>query len=129
MIDLDPSMLNQQLKAFIQGFTFLSRDALHIYGGLIFYLAWRLIFRNKYRMLPLFIIAAFTLINEGFDLHYYHEKLGYYRYTAGLADFFNTLFVPVVLHLSLNFQRTGNRFIPDSILARPRSREEIRELP
>ena len=63
--------LNQEIKSFIEGFTFLSRDVLHVYGGAFAFLFRVVVLKNKKRILGLFLIFAAALLNETLDGFYY----------------------------------------------------------
>lgn len=95
-----PSII-QELKSFVQSFTFLSRDVLHIYGGVIFFLLWCLIFKHKYKFVSLFIIGFTAISNELFDLIYYYDKLGHYRWLDSSIDIVNTLLLPIIFFIFL----------------------------
>mgnify|MGYP000114880462 CR=1 FL=1 len=100
--------LNHLLKSFISDFTFLSKDVLHVYGGVFFIIFWLLIFKGKYRYLSLAVLAALAIGNEVLDTLYYSQKELQVNWPESLSDIFNTIFLPILM---LFFLRFKNRII------------------
>lgn len=99
----------QEFKSVIQEVTFLSRDVLHIYGGVIFFLFWKMFFKEKYPKFPLLIISIIIFFNETLDLFYYYNKSGCVKWGNSLEDVINTLFLPCVLYLFLKYKYYTDR--------------------
>lgn len=96
--------LFHELKAIFAESTFFSRDALHIYGGVFFYLFWISIFKNKRSVAPLVLIFLAVFINEWFDILHSLDSSGKIIWEASLVDFINTLLLPLVLYIFLKYQ-------------------------
>jgi hypothetical protein len=62
--------INQELKSIIEGLTFLSRDMLHVYGGILFLLLWTLFFKNQKVYIGLILVFFMAIVNEYFDIEY-----------------------------------------------------------
>lgn len=98
-------ILNQQIKNFIKDYTLLSSELLHVYAGILIYLVWLIIFKNKYSTYCLLGIVLAALVNEVLDLKYYFDKIGRLKWMASLFDIFHTLFLPFIMHGFLKFYR------------------------
>jgi len=99
---MDLVSLQQDIKSTIDTFSFLSRDVLHVYGGVTLYLLWQFFFQNK--KIRLFFILLFTLacINEIFD-HLSHNNIAQnINWDESLSDVFNTIALPIILHVFYN---------------------------
>lgn len=96
----------QALKLDIVGFTGLSKDALHIYVGLVVWLLAAALFRRSIGTLrPWLAVLVVACVIEGFDAFDDWVQLGRWRYMASLHDVVNTLFWPTVLSLLARFTR------------------------
>ena len=94
--------LNQELKSLIEEFTFLSRDVLHVYGGMFAFLSWLIIFKYKKRILGLLLIFVAAVINEVLDGFYYFEQSGRIHWAESISDIFNTVFTPLIFYFFLH---------------------------
>lgn len=99
----------QSIKLAIVAATGLSKDALHIYVGMLVYLglntaAWR--FRPCLGWLAVLIVAC---AGEWVDRRDDIASLGYWRWQASLHDILNTLFWPTVLTLLWLLKRAQMR--------------------
>lgn len=95
----------QQIKIYIETFTGLERDALHIYAGLMVFFIVALLHRRQlksiYALLAVFIIAiGAELLDARDDLINY----GHWRFGASLHDIINTSFWPTIIYLSAKFK-------------------------
>jgi hypothetical protein len=89
----------QEFKIYIN-LTDLTRDALHIYAGL-------LIFLDKRQLKSIWALFAVVLIAIGAELLDARDDLinyGYWRFDASLHDILNTIFWPLVLWLIAKFK-------------------------
>lgn len=82
----------------------LSKDALHIYVGLIVFLAAAVVLRKPLRsIVPWFAVVAIAIAGEALDMDDDIASLGHWRWGASLHDVLNTLFWPTVLMLLAKF--------------------------
>ena len=92
--------LYQNVKLHILSFCHLSKDAAHIYIGLIVFLVYVLLFRKRLgsfkALVPVLLIAVGM---ELLDLRDDFNALGNLRWGASLHDILNTLFWPTVIVL------------------------------
>lgn len=100
----------QAIKLAIVSVTGLSKDALHIYVGLmVFFAAMRIFRRQVHRFMPLLAVFIVACCGEGLDMRDDLHSLGYWRWDASLHDVINTLFWPFVIALLM---RKGWLFKP-----------------
>ena len=98
--------LVQSFKLSIVGFSGLSKDALHVYAGLMVWLLAAALFRKSITTLrPWLAVLVVALGIEAFDAFDDWVDLGRWRYRASLHDIVNTLFWPTVLALLARFTR------------------------
>jgi len=94
----------QSAKLAIVSATGLSKDALHIYAGLLILLSAAFITRSQLRSLKPWLAVLFvTAIGEVIDMRDDLLSLGYWRWSACLHDMVNTLIWPTVLVLLARF--------------------------
>ncbi len=92
------------LKVFIESYTGLEKDALHIHAALLIYMLAMFVFRqNRRSRFPWLVVLAFELANEAFDLRRNYADLGKPDYLGALAwgetikDLWNTMLWPTIL--------------------------------
>ncbi|HCO08131.1 MAG TPA: hypothetical protein DIT34_07455 [Acinetobacter ursingii] len=95
----------QEFKIYIVNLIDLTRDALHIYVGLLvfFYVA----FLDKRQLKSIWALFAVVLTAIGAELLDARDDLinyGYWRFDASLHDILNTIFWPLVLWLIAKFK-------------------------
>ena len=95
--------INQNIKSIIEEITFLSRDVLHIYGGVLFFMLWILVFKKKKQAFCLLIIYTIAIFNEILDISFYLNRKNRIDWTESIIDLFNTVFLPTLLFLFLNY--------------------------
>lgn len=85
-------------KIFIEAYTGLERDALHIHFALLAYLLALALFRQSRRSrLPWLTILAFEILNELFDLRRQQLSGSPLDWAESLKDLWNTMLWPTVL--------------------------------
>jgi hypothetical protein len=90
----------QTIKLIILSVTGLSRDALHIYTGLIVMFGTALMLRRPLRSLvPLIMVILVCMLAETVDMYDDIAFRGYWRWNASLHDFLNSLFWPTMIFL------------------------------
>lgn len=88
----------QAIKLAIVSVTGLSKDALHIYVGLmVFFVAMCIFRRQGHRFMPLLTVFIMACCGEVLDMRDDLHSLGYWRWDASLHDVINTLFWPFVI--------------------------------
>jgi hypothetical protein len=88
----------QELKATIVATTGLSKDALHIYLGLLVLFGVALVLRQSLRsVLPWLAVVLVAVLLELPDMRDDFNSVGHWRWQASLHDIVNTLFWPTVL--------------------------------
>jgi di/tricarboxylate transporter len=98
--------LVQSFKLSVAGFSGLSKDALHVYAGLIVWLLAAALFRRSIATVrPLLAVLVVALGIEAFDAFDDWVDLGRWRYKASLYDIVNTMFWPTVLTFMARFTR------------------------
>ncbi len=98
----------QMTKLLVMGFTGLSRDALHIYVGLIVYLVAALLWRRSFRsVLPWLAVILVAMAGELLDMRDDLNTVGHWRWKASLHDIVNTSFWPGVLLLLARLRLLG----------------------
>ena len=76
----------------------LSKDALHVYVGLlVFFSAAVLLKRKLHSTYPLALVLAVACIGEIFDARDDLADIGHWRVGASMHDIVNTMFWPAVL--------------------------------
>jgi hypothetical protein len=94
----------QSAKLVIIQLTGLSRDALHIYAGMLIFLLAAAVMRKRPKsIVPLltvfFIAAGVEALDARDDLH----TLGHWRIAASVHDVINTAFWPTIVFLISRF--------------------------
>ena len=88
----------QSIKLQIISFFNLSKDAAHIYIGLLAFFLWVVLSRKPLgslkSLIPVLILAA---VMEFFDLRDDLNSLGHMRWSASFHDIINTIFWPAVI--------------------------------
>ena len=78
----------------------LSKDAVHLYIGMVVFLVAVVAWQNRrFTWLCLVPVFAIALIMEALDLHDDYRAFGYFRWGASIHDIANTTFWPVILVL------------------------------
>lgn len=95
--------ISQSIKSVIDNLTFLSRDILHVYGGVIFFMLWVLVFKEKKQLICLLILFTLAIFNEILDISFYLKKVDKVNWTESISDIFNTVFLPILLFLFLGY--------------------------
>ena len=90
----------QHFKIKILSLVPLSKDAIHIYIGLVALFTWALLFRKSLKsfktLIPAILLAA---VMELLDLRDDFNSIGHFRWEASLHDILNTLFWPFFIVL------------------------------
>lgn len=95
----------QNIKLQFLSLAHLSRDAVHIYIGLIVFLIYVVIFKKSLSSLKsLLPVLTAAVAMEAFDLWDDFHSLGYCRWSASLHDIINTIFWPFVIVLLYKFK-------------------------
>ena len=98
--------LFQGLKLDVVAFVGLSKDALHVYVGLIVFLVSAAAARQGLRSsMPLIIVLAVAVLGEIFDIRDNLTRFGVWRLGASVHDILNTLFWPAALWLLARYSR------------------------
>ena len=94
----------QTLKLYLLSLIPLTKDATHIYIGMLVLLIWVIAFRRPLHsltsLIPVVIIAS---IMEMIDLYDDMQWLGYPRWSNSWHDLVNTCFWPAVLVISARY--------------------------
>ena len=99
----------QTIKLVIIATTGLSRDALHIYTGLItMFMAALILLRPLRSMVPLVMVLLVASLGETIDLYDDIAFRGYWRWNASLHDFLNTMFWPTLIFLLARYTTIFN---------------------
>lgn len=87
------------IKAFIEHYSGLERDALHIHGALLLYILAMAVFRRSRRSrFPWLVVLGVELANEAYDIIVNLGKNKADEVIAGSArDLWNTMLWPTVL--------------------------------
>jgi len=96
--------LYQLIKIHVLSFFHLSKDASHIYIGLIIFFLYVFLFRKSFRSLKTLIpVLLLSVGMELLDLRDDFNSFGHFRWSASLHDILNTLFWPsfIVLFFKL----------------------------
>lgn len=93
----------QNIKLHVLSFFHLSKDAAHIYIGLMALFLWVLLAKksigSEKSLIPVFIIGV---VMEFFDLRDDLNSLGHMRWGASFHDILNTIFLPIVIVFIFN---------------------------
>lgn len=95
----------QQFKLNVIQLTDLSRDALHLYAGLIIFFMVALLHRRQ--LSSKLAIAAVVLVAFAAELFDARDDIfirGYWRVGASLPDIVNTVFWPLIIWLMARFK-------------------------
>ncbi len=96
----------QTLKLDIISATGLSKDALHVYLGLIVWLLAAALWRKSIATLkPWLVVLAVACVIEAFDAFDNWVDFGYWRAGASVHDVLNTMCWPTVLALLARYTR------------------------
>ena len=96
----------QALKLHLVYSTGLSKDALHIYVGLIVFFLSAILFRKPLRAaLPLTMVSVAALAGEAVDAWDDIASAGHWQVGASVHDMLNTMFWPVILCLLAKFTK------------------------
>lgn len=96
----------QALKLTIMHATGLSRDALHVYVGLIVFFAVFWWFQERARVWrPLLVVITVACLGELLDMRDDFGMLGSWRWQASLHDILNTAFWPFVMTVIIQFRQ------------------------
>lgn len=96
-------MDSEAIKAAVEGWTGLDRDALHIYAAVLIHLASAaLLGRSLASPWPWLVVLAFALGNEWLDV-YRDDLLEEWEKAAALHDLWNTMLLPTLLLLVVRF--------------------------
>ena len=88
----------QSLKFSLVQLSGLSKDALHIYVGLIvFFLVTFAVRKRRWSYLPLMTVMAVAVLGELVDMRDDINSLGAWRWRASIHDVLNTAFWPFVI--------------------------------
>jgi uncharacterized membrane protein YczE len=88
----------QSLKLVIVHSVGLSKDALHVYVGLVvFFVACGLLRKRKGLATPLLVVVLVAVAGEMLDLRDDLGSLGHWRWAASVHDIVNTVFWPAVM--------------------------------
>jgi hypothetical protein len=105
MPDMNTSLF-QHLKLEIVAMTGLTKDALHIYVGLIVFLVAAAVVREGMRSkVPVLAVLVIALLGELLDARDDFRELGHWRIWASAHDILNTMFWPVALWLLARYSR------------------------
>ncbi len=92
-------------KLAIVHLTGLSKDALHIYVGLVIFLvAACLVRRRAVSLIPIAVVVAIAVLGEVLDARDDLMEFGRWHVTASLRDVANTVFWPAILWLLLKLR-------------------------
>lgn len=100
----------QSIKLAILGAAGLSKDALHIYVGLLVYVFVAVVFVKSIKSVWPWIAAALVAVaGECLDMRDDIESYGHWRYWASGHNILNTLFWPTVLLLLAKLGVVGSK--------------------
>jgi uncharacterized membrane protein YoaK (UPF0700 family) len=98
--------LFQSLKLDIVSFVGLSKDALHVYVGLIVFLVTAAAARQGLRSrAPLIAVLVIALLGEVLDIRDHLARHGQWRLGGSIHDLLNTMFWPTALWLLAKYSR------------------------
>lgn len=94
----------QEFKFTLMQITGLSKDALHIYTGLmVFLISAFLLHKSLRNVVPWFIVLLVALVGEFLDIFDYLPRVSTFRWGEALHDILNTLFWPSVILILARF--------------------------
>lgn len=125
------------LKALIELYTGLEKDALHIHAALLIYLLAMFVFRqNRRSRFPWLVVLAFELANEALDLRRAYVEMGrpadlsVLTWGESIKDLWNTMLWPTVLlvigRYTDLFVRKGRPVEPDAPIEPEAEAQEAR---
>ncbi|AVP99721.1 hypothetical protein C7S18_22210 [Ahniella affigens] len=95
----------QALKLWIMHASGLSRDALHVYVGLLVFFVACGVFRKHQRSLwPLLLVVVVACLGELLDMRDDLRMVGSWRWQASLHDVLNTCFWPSVISVLIRLR-------------------------
>ena len=99
------SSFYQSFKLQILSIFSLSKDAAHIYVGLLCFLIWITVFKKPiYLVKSLIPVLLVSLLMESFDLRDDYVAFGHLRWHASVHDVLNTLFFPALLVMIFKYR-------------------------
>jgi len=110
------------LKIFIESYSGLERDALHIHGALLLYLLAMAVFgQNRRSRFPWLFVLGVEIANEAYDLIFQYQGGEPLRWDGSLKDLWNTMLWPTVLlfvgrYTTLFQHRTRRNRVSDQLL-------------
>ncbi len=99
----------QLFKLHLMHYLPLTKDAIHVYLGLIVYFCASGLLRRASWWWPVVVVLALSLVMEAFDLRDDFASFGYLRWGASLHDIVNTVFWPAVVATVLRFKLKAAR--------------------
>jgi hypothetical protein len=96
---MDPNAVRYgSLKIWIEQFTGLEKDALHVHLALLIYVVAVAVFRNSRRSrFPWLVVLVIELGNEFMDVRRHEPALGPYHWHESFKDLWNTMLWPTAL--------------------------------
>ena len=95
----------QSIKLIILSLVGLSKDAIHIYIGLLCFFILLIVFKKPIDSWQLLIpVLIVSVAMESLDLRDDLLSLGYFRWSASLHDIVNTMFWPLAIVLLFKFR-------------------------
>lgn len=96
----------QALKLQVLASLPLSRDALHIYLGMITYLSAGILLKKLASWVPVLFVLALAVMMEVLDLRDDLAAYGHFRWYASVHDIVNSIFWPTVIVIVLKALRS-----------------------
>ena len=94
----------QAIKLFLLQLTGLSRDALHVYAGMIVFLLSAALFKKKLLShVPWLVVVAVACCMEALDARDDMHLFGHWRVGESIHDIINTIIWPTVIFLICRF--------------------------
>jgi hypothetical protein len=95
----------QGIKLVLVSVLGLSKDALHVYTGMIVFLFCVILFRRpRHRWWPVVIVLLLAMLGELLDMRDDIGSFGYWRWDASLRDVINTSLLPVATRLMMRYR-------------------------
>ena len=95
----------QEFKIYIVNLTDLTRDALHIYAGLLVFFCVAFLDKRQLKSIwALFAVVLIAISAELLDARDHLINYGFWRFDASIHDILNTIFWPLVLWLIAKFK-------------------------
>ena len=92
------------VKEFLEQFTGLDMDSLHVHAGVLGQLAAALVLRRSLRSpIPWLLVLAAAIANEAYDFQYEIWVDRGAQLDGGLRDIWNTMLLPTVLMAAARF--------------------------